>query len=319
MIYNGNYATPRPDLGAAYKEYMEDPDEFIALMVAPEFPVDVEEGTFSVITRESLRKTVDDKRNANGSFNQIEAGAEDKTFKTYARGLEAAVDYRKRSKFQKDFDLDMIKLEQLVHQMKLRREIRIASLLFNATTWTGAALATDVSGAPWDSASSGKPITNVQAAKKAVYDNGGDANAVILPYSQFLNCMVSDQILARFPGINRLTPGDIKGALAALFDVKHVFVGKARKDTADEGQAAVNAQVWSDDYVLVCRVAEQGAPPSTPCVARSQRWVLESPEEMVIEQYYEPQTLRDKLRARNDVGEKVMDVFEAHLLQVDAL
>lgn len=317
MLYNGSYATPRPDLGAAYKEYMDDPDEFIALKVAPEFPVDAEEGTFSVITRESLRKTTDDKRNANGSFNTIEQGAEDMTYKTYARGLEAPVDYRKRSKFQKDFDLDMIALEQVVHQMKLNREKRWAAKIFDTALWTGAPLFTDRSGAPWDNASTGKPVTDVQNAKYQVYLNGGDANAVILPYSQYLNCLVSDQVLARFPGIMRLAPADIKAALAALFDVQHVLVGKARKDTADEGQTAVHAQVWSDDYIMVCRVAEQGAPPSTPCVARSQRWTIESPDELVVEQYYEPQTLRDKLRARNDVGEKIMDKFQAHLVQVD--
>lgn len=319
MLYNGSYATPRPDLGEAYKEYMAEPDTYIANQVAPEFPVDVPEGSYSAITRESMLKSADDSRAENGSYNRIIAGAEDKTFKTYDRGLEYPVDYRKRSKHQKDFDLDMIATEQIVNRVKLNREIRWKAKIFDTAVWTGASLFLDVSGAaPWDSAANGKPITDVAFAKLKVWQNTGMvANALILGYTQLQNLLVNAQILARFPGAAVVTEEMLRSQLAAIFGLQKLIVGKAVKNTADEGQDATNAEVWHEDYVSVARVAEQNAPVGTPCVARSQRWTVESPDEIVMEQYIEPQTRQDIIRGRNDMGESIQDKFMAFLLQVD--
>lgn len=323
MIYNGSYATPRPDLGEAYKEYMADDASFIALDVAPEFPVDVQEGSYSAITRESMLKTADDKRNSNGTYNRIELGAEDKTFKTHDRGLEAPVDYRKRSKFQKDFDLDLISTEQLVNRMKINREVRMAALIQNTATgyWvtTDAALYTDVSSAPWDSAANGKPIANVSSAKLKVWQNSGMlANALVISYTQLINILLTAEVIARFPGAVALTEQMLRDNLKAIFGLDHLLVGKSVKNTADEGQAATNSEIWSDSYAMVCRIAPKGAPVGTPCIARSQRWTVESPDEIVMEQYMEPQTRRDVIRGRNDVGETVQDVYMGHLLKVKA-
>lgn len=318
MLYNGSYATPRPDLGAAYVEYMADPDEYIALQVAPEFPVDAPEGNYSVITRESAMKSADDKRNSNGSYNRIYQGAEDKSYKTHDRGLEAPVDYRKRSKHQKDFDLDLVATQQLVNRLKLNREKRVKALIQDTVTFTGAALFTNISGTDPLSTVTSKFIKHVKAAMTKVWLNGaGPADTLVMSQEALDSAMALDEIKARFPGASVITEAMIRQNLAAIFGVTKLYVGKARENTASGGLDAVVASVWDKKYVMVCRTCSAGADVSAPCIARSQRWTVESPDEIVMEQYIEPQTRQDIIRGRNDVGESLQDKFQGHLLQVE--
>jgi hypothetical protein len=89
------------------------------------------------------------------------------------------------------------------------------------------------------------------------------------------------------------------------------------ENTALEGQAATLADIWSDDYCMVARVAPQGAPLRTPCVARTFLWTPDSASELVVEQYREEQVRANVLRVRHDLGEKVMDAAQGHLLKID--
>jgi hypothetical protein len=319
MIYNGTYATPRADLGAAYQEYMEQLGTFIATLVAPELPVPFKKATYPARTRESILKVADVKRAATGGYNRINMQAEDKSYECEAYGLEQPIDYSQRAFYANDFDLEVAGAEELSFKVKLAREIRTAAALFDTAVWTGAALYTDHSGAPWDDAANGKPISDVNAAKLKVYQSTGVwPDSLILGGTQMQNLLVSAQILARFPGASEVSEEQVRQSLQRIFGLKNIFVGYAPKDTADEGQDASVSEVWGDDYAMVCKVAAQGAPVNEMCVARSPRWTVESPAELVFDQYYEAQTRKDVLRARHDVDELVQDKFMGHLMKVDA-
>ena len=63
-------------------------------------------------------------------------------------------------------------VQQIKHKILVEREIRVKDLLFNTSTWTGAALYKDWSAAPWDTVGS-DVITHVLTAKEKVRSNCG--------------------------------------------------------------------------------------------------------------------------------------------------
>jgi hypothetical protein len=316
----GTYATPRPDLGAAYEEYQDDPEfsQFIADQVAPRCRTPVQKGSYSSITRETALKTADAKR-ATGAYNRISIGAEDKSFSCEEFGLEGEVDDRKRKFFATDFDLEAATLRQVMRRLKIAQEIRVAALLFSAT-WTGggASLYTDVSAAPWDAAAS-DAIGHVLAAKVKVRQNCGmEPNALILGIAQRDNLLGNTAIKARFPGAAIVTDEMLRANLAAIFGLRKLIVGGAVYNSADEGLTASLADIWGDDYAMVGIVGEKDDPIDRPSVARTFVWTPENAEDLIVEQYREEQVRADILRARHDVDEVVIDSGLGHLLKVDA-
>lgn len=317
--YNGTYATPRPDLGAAYEEYMDDPDmgQFIALTVASIVKSNVQKGNYSSITRETALRSADAKRTATSAYNRVTMGAEDKSFSCDEFGLEASVDDRKRNFYKSSFDHEAASLRQLIRRMRLAQEIRMATLIQNTTTWTGAALFTDVSAAPWATAASAiiKPV--IDAKEKVRVGTGMEPNALIVSKAVFQSMLYNTGIIARFPGAALVTEDMIRANLAAIFGLQKLIVGGAVKNTADEGLDASIADVWTNVHAMVARVADDGAGIDTPCVARTFLWEVDSPTDLVVESYREEQVRANILRARHDVDEVVIDAAQGHLLKVN--
>lgn len=318
--YSGTYATPRPDLGAAYEEFQEDPEfaSFIADQVCPKMATPVSEGSHSCITRETALMTADTKRAAGSGYQRVDIGAEDKTFATKEHGLEGAVDDRKRKFYASDFDLEAATLRQVIRRLKIAREIRVAALIFNTSTWTGSGLTTDVSSAPWDAASSAV-IAPVAAAKEKVRSGTGmRANAMIIGRVMYNNLLANTEIKARFPGISFLSEAAVAQNLAAIFGLERIIVAGGVKNTANEGIVASLSDIWVDDYAMICRLCLPNAPIDDPSVARSYIWTPENAADLIVESYREEQIRADVLRARYDADEKVLDAYLGHLLKIDA-
>ena len=109
--------------------------------------------------------------------------------------------------------------------------------------------------------------------------------------------------------------------LAALFDLDFVIVAGGIKNSANEGQDVTISQVWSDEYMMVCRVATS-RDPQEPCIGRTFFWTGDGPnapgtdEELALitEEYREEGVRGSVLRARNDRQIKVMYAQMGHLL-----
>ncbi len=315
--YSGTRAIPRLDLGLAFMEWMEQKGDFIGRDILAPLPVAEQAASFSRLTAESMLSSADVNRAPRGGYNRVEFGATDDEYSTKEYGLEGVVDDRERKIYQSDFDHEMATLQQVGLRIKRAQEIRIAAAVFNTTTWTGTPLYTDVSSAPWDTANSAviKPVTN--AIEKVRQNSGLKANALVLAKSQLDNLLSNDEIIARFPGAPLVTRAMLEAALGPIFGLERLIVGGAVKNTAKEGQAKSLSDIWTDDYAMICVVANSGDPINTPCIGRSIRWEPESAEDLVVEQYREEQSRGDVVRARHDVDEKIMLVEAGHLLKID--
>jgi hypothetical protein len=118
--------------------------------------------------------------------------------------------------------------------------------------------------------------------------------------------------------VARLTEAEILNALADILGLKKIVVGKAIYNSAKEGQTFVSADIWNDDYAMVGVVAEDGQNLIQPSVGRTFLWVSDSPDNATVESYRDEKHRSDIFRVRQNVDEKVIDKYFAHLLKVDA-
>lgn len=316
-----SYSTPRPDLGAAWQEYMSSAGfapEFGALEIAPYVPVAKQAGYFSVITRETALTQADTKRASKAAYNRATIGAEDASYSCEEYGLEGVVDDRERALYASDFDCEQAILMQIARKVRLAQELRMKSLIFNTTTWTASALYTDVSSsAPFDTISSDVIGAILAAKEKVRLGTGMLANALIIARSQVENMLKNTAIRGCFPASSVISVDLLRNNLASIFGLEKLIILNAVYNTADEGQTASLSEVWTDDYCMVARVANQGDPLSEPCVARSFLWTADSSSELVVEQYREEQVRGTVLRCRHDVDEIVLGAAFGHLLKID--
>ncbi|HUU82666.1 MAG TPA: hypothetical protein VM243_04090 [Phycisphaerae bacterium] len=198
-------------------------------------------------------------------------------------------------------------------------ESRMAALLCSTTVWTGSALTTDCHAAPWDTAGS-DVIGQVAAAKEKVrLGTGLEPNALITSYDQIENLkMKNTAIRALLSGIVVATPEDMSRFLAPILGLKYIIPVGAVYNSGNEGDAAPTlAQVWNQDYAMVCRVAETDDP-SEPCVARTLIWEAMGPGTAAqFGVYSENQTKSTVVQGDLFIDELVVDKYCGHLLEID--
>lgn len=198
------------------------------------------------------------------------------------------------------------------------QEKRAAALVFNTTTWNGAALTTAITH-EWDDAVNCVPVTDVEAAVKKVYDGSGLwANALVINRQVFRNLRTSNQIRDRISSSGAGDPSKARDItiemLKAVFDLDYIIVAGASKNTANESAAATPAQIWSGEYAMVCRIAT-GADMREPCIGRTFHWSADgSVIGGTVEEYEEVQSRSRIIRVRHETDEVIMYPQAGHLI-----
>jgi hypothetical protein len=310
--------TPRLDLGAALMEIMVNRNEFIGTQALAVFNTQLKAGTFNAITRECLTKVPETKRASSGAYNRIGAETEEISFSCEEHGLENPLGDDKRAFYARDFDAELVCTMQTLNLILLAQEIRIATALFNTSTWTGSSLYTDVSSsAPWDAVDS-DVISQIRTAKEKVRQlTGLRPNALIIGETNLNRLKANAGIKGSIQYVEKLTDEALHRSLADLFGIRNILVGGAVKNTANKGKAFSGQDVWSDDYAMVAVIAEDRNDLATPAVGRTMLWSEDSEQNPVVEEYRDETVRGDVFRVRHSVAEKIVDPSFAHLLKVD--
>ena len=318
---NTTLGSLRPDLGGALEEFdlVADRGGFIGLMAAPVFEVPLRSGDYPVIPLDELLKNKATARASGGGYSRSSFQFGKNTYATDENGHEVPVGARLRAIYAEMFDAEMI-AAKLARDVVLRNlENRLASLLFNATTWTGSALTTAPTN-EWDDATNAVPITDVDAARDAVWDATGVwPDTLIINRKVYNNLRKNTQIIARIES-NGAGTSSAKGLvnienLRQVFELDKILVAGGAKNTANEGQTAAVAQVWSGEYAMVCKTADRGQDISEPCVARTFHWGGDGSDiGAAIDSYDEPRSRSTVVRARHDTDEVVIKPQFGHLI-----
>lgn len=311
-------AVLRPDL-ATFEEFDLEMDRrgFISHRVAPVIEVNLQSSTFGKIPLESLLQNRETKRAPGTGYARGDWEFEPTTYATEEHGAEEPVDRREAAIYKHYFDAESI-AAQRAHDIVLRNaERRMADKIFNATTWTGADLTTAINN-EWDDYENAVPDLDIEAAVQKVWANSGIwPNALVINRKVFRNLRMCKKLWDRFKsqGFADVRPGNITAQmLAVVFDLKYVIVAGSAKNTANEGQDASISSIWSDEYAMICKVAETNDM-KEPCIARTFHWGEDGSQVGgTIETYYEEAIRSDVVRIRHDVAELVLYPEMGHLL-----
>lgn len=313
-------ATLRPDL-ASFEEFdlAMDRQGFIAHRVLTVIDVAKPAGNFGRIKLASLLQNRETTRAPGAGYSRGHWEFDDETFATVEHGAEEAIDDNEAAMYAEYFDAEQVSTQRAYDAVLRNAEKRAAAAVFNTTTWTGAALTTAVAGGlEWSVPASAKPITDVLAAKKKVWDGCGLwPNALVISRKVFINLRECAEIVDRikYAGfINPIAANITADALAQVFDLDEIIIAGAAKNTANEGQAAAIASIWSDENAMVCRIARSNDF-REPCVGRTFHWGGDGGAiDGRVETYRDEAIRGGVVRVRHQVQEKILYAQCGHLI-----
>jgi hypothetical protein len=309
----------RADLAAFFEFDLEmEKREYIGTKVLPVVDTLLSSDDPGKIPLESLLQEVDTARSSGSGYNRGSWKFDRFNYSTRENGWEEPVDERDKKRLQDLLQIEQISYSRAVNFVMKNHEKRVADLVFNPSTWTGGALTTGVSN-EWDDAVDATPIVDVNAARLKVYEGSGLwPNALIINKKVFHNLRQSEEIIER---INSAGAGsaskasDITAAmLAAVFDLDFILIGGGTKNNAKEGQPASPAQIWDDEYAMVCRIATS-VDMREPCIGRTFHWSEDGSQVGgAVEEYYSDEVRSKIIRVRHDTDEVIMYPQAGHLL-----
>lgn len=297
-------ATQRPDLAASLEAFDLEMDSagFIGQRVMPVTDVAKQSGNFGKIPLEQLLQNRETKRAPGGGYNRGQFTFTPATYSCEEHGVEEPVDDREAEMYRDYFDAEVIATMRAQRAVIEAQEKRIASIIFNATTWSPTSVTNE-----WDDAANATPIDDVETKIQAIYDACGLwPNAIVMTKKVFRNLRNVAQIVDRvkYQGFQDARPGNITvNAIAQVFDLPNVLVAGGTKNTANEGAAASPAPIWSGEYVWIGRIATS-SDFREPCVGRTFHWAADGSEQRGLVETYRDETKRsDIVRVRHDVDE----------------
>lgn len=295
---------------------------FIGTQVFPLVEIGVSGGMYRKVKVESLLKELSKTRRAPGAGYQRDTWEwEEDTFTTQEHGAEEPIDNNIANTYANLFRVERISANRAVDRILRSQEQRCADLAFNETEFTAAARFTDVSAAD--------PITDpttdiVDIVADAVEDIGETFG--LMPntmVTSFLNRRAirntdqfKDFIVSGGAG-DSMVPGRITNQqFADVFEIPRVLFADSGKNTAHEGQAAAFGRIWSEKYILLAYI-DPSDDILAPTFGRTFHWGGDgSLPQGRIEDYPEPSIRGRVVRARHQVGEKVIHRAAGWLIKV---
>lgn len=309
----------RPDLGSFFEFDVEmEKQGFVGNKVLPIVNVSLQADNPGKIPVEQLLQVGNTARASGSGYARGQWKFERFTYATEEHGWEEPVDDRDKQRYANMFDAEAIATLRAQSIIARNYETRVASAVYNTTTWNGASLTTAITH-EWDDATNAVPLTDVEAAVQKVYTNSGlKANALVINWQVFRNLRNCDQVVERIQsagaGDRTLSKDVTAQMLATAFDLEYVIVAGASKNSATEGQAASIAQIWSGEYAMVCRISNS-MDMRDPCVGRTFHWTGDgSALEGAVETYRDEVVRSDIIRCRFESDEVIMYPQAGHLL-----
>ena len=313
-IPESSTTTLRPDLTVMAQEFAAAAamSQFIGVRAAPVFLSPQAEGAFPVFRAANFRKPTnggDISRQEDGTYLRIRGEFGKGAFVSEDRGLEYPIDKRMLRRYATWFNCEQVATQQLMYQVALAREIRVAAL------YSGASLTSNSPDTVWSTSASAIPLDDIQTGLNTLQDNCGvpaSGVSVIMPRADFREFLSTDQVNDKvkytYPGIQ---PANLSAELVAqMLGVKQVLIGTSSYDSKEQGIDASMSQVWTAGKVYLAVLADSASNGSPgvleePSFART-AWWMDGAAEMPLIEVYEKEENRSRIvRLREDTDEFV--------------
>lgn len=316
-------ATLRPELAGSLMEFdlAMNYAGMVSNRILPVMEVQKPSGKYGKIPIEQLLQQRETLRAPGSGYNRGNFSFTELSFACEEHGAEEVVDDREADIYADYFDAELVATMRAYSAVLVNQEKRVADLLFNTSTYTGASLYTDLTTA-WSAHSTATPIADVLAASKKVYDNTGlFANSLIINrfvWRDLIRCnQIIDAIEASGAGQTAKLRDITTDMVARALDLDMVIVADSTRNTAKEGQPAAPGQIWSSSYAMVARICTTNDI-REPGLGRIFHYAGDgSNVNGTVESYRDESVRGDVIRVRHDVDEVIHYTECGHLLKVD--
>lgn len=309
--------TLRPDIAGMFTEFDLEMNQrgFISNRVFPVLEVAAQAGKYGKIPVEQLLQQRDTARAPGSGYSRGTFKFTSASYATDENGTEEVVDDRESRMYANYFDAEVIAAARAFNMVLQNQEQRVAAAVFNATTFTSNTTAVTNE---WDDVANADPAADIEAAVRAIYAASGLwPDSLIINRTVFRNLRNCEAIIDRvkYQGFMDVRAGNISvQQLAAVFDIPNIIVAGSSKNTANEAQAAVFAQNWSNEYAMVAKLCRTNDI-REPGLGRTFHWGEDGSTIGGTFESYRDETVRgDVVRVRHDTDEQILFVEAGHLL-----
>lgn len=230
-------------------------DDFIGLELCPVIEATKKSDTFYTYNKRDRFQpppTNTDRVGDYGDASEVEEGRGTDTYVCEPRATKKKIAASTIANQDAPLDEMMDLGEQVAEVRALAREIRIAAVITTAGNYATANKTTLAGADQWNSGGGGNPIKNMQTADAALWRGRGPADTVAF------SDLNTYQVLSRHPDILGLfiyggaSPGlATPDMIARLIGWDRYLVGRARYDSAVEGDAVSYARIWGNFFGVV--------------------------------------------------------------------
>lgn len=296
--------------------WMQSQDQFIADRVCKPIKVAERTGTILTVGRASTFGDVSDKlKRGNKSSYHKSPGVQLSSTTYFA---EEYGDTAVCSRQDLDDSPDPLKLQEIESQAVLQniliaKEQRLAAKMFDTSAFTTVTLA----GADQWSTSTGDPVSNIEAARKAVHSRCGILpNAIVLGAPAYWAIRKSAAILS-YMGTQKdrllVTDEALKLMLKDYFKFEIVEFGLGLANSANQGQTFASSDIWGD-YVWVGVLAGEGIAARSSVSVKPTSVAQFEYQPLVSEEYEDNDTRCLNTRHRHLVDEVVIDALAGQII-----
>lgn len=293
------YGRPRPDLNDAFYNYDAGGAKWLAPLVAPLTPIELEAGTIETLDAANFTGTEETgwARGADVPTVDVTVGAIN--FTCRRDGLAIPVP---EGTATLQLNKDRAARTKINHHIMKAWERTMAAVVQSTATFTGADLYLDTTTVWTDAAA--KIIADINAAKAKVVKNSELVpDTLALSYKNLCSLLANTEIIGRFPGASVVSEQMLLSNLPGIFGLQKLFVG--------------TTPAFSDSYVSVCKTANTSDMSET-CAFRTLGYSPDlSGGGPVFDEYVSVEANVRKIRGWMTYGVTLMLTEAAFLLKVD--
>ena len=229
------------------------PGQFINREVLPPIAVSSETFSYTEYDIDEQFRIVDDLIGRTGPANEIELGGKERTAKTQPRGLTSPVpvrDLRKAETGNTNYDPMANATTTVANLIELGREKRVSDLVFNTASYLADNQQTLAGSSQWSHADS-TPLADISEALDTPLVR---PNTIVLGQKVWTKLRSNSEIVesVTMSGAGDKAKGRAsRDAVADLFEVDRVLVGRARHNAAKKGQADSYTRLWGEHCSLL--------------------------------------------------------------------
>jgi len=303
----------RHDLGIIVEDFAEQEarDEYRGTTIMPWYPITKDNGKWPVISLADALRQINTKRAIGAKYVEDDFIFDFKSFQTEEDGATSSVYDEERLMYEDYIDAETLASQRAVSLVLRSLEIEIAETVHDLAN-VGTVINVAV---PWSDINS-DPKSDIVDAKSLMLKGDGNKNVGfgIRPNSLVLTDDLFEAVLENKKlndRVNFTTTTHVLGTeeqqrqlVSAYFGI-NVIVAKSIVNTAAKGSEQNLTSIWPSETALLVKVSNGGINMRELALGRTILWTGDSPQKIMVEQYYNNDRRQMKYRARHHTCKKV--------------